>query len=150
MKAGPAAGPSTAGPAQRARHLGRLACAAIQDNGRGIAAEHLSKIFDPFFTTKPVGQGTGLGLSISQQIVQAHGGTIHVVSKVGHGTKFIVSLPRGTPAAGALDGGRRRRLRARRRRPLRHRAAEDAEGRTPGSGDDRAAAVRRRSRCPSA
>ncbi len=66
---------------------------SIQDNGKGIAQEHLPKIFDPFFTTKPVGQGTGLGLSISYQIVQAHGGTIHVASVLGKGTRFIISLP---------------------------------------------------------
>ena len=66
---------------------------SIQDNGKGISPENLQKIFDPFFTTKPVGQGTGLGLSISYQIVQAHGGTIHVASVPGKGTKFVISLP---------------------------------------------------------
>jgi len=66
---------------------------SIQDNGKGIAQEHLKKVFDPFFTTKPVGQGTGLGLSISYQIVQAHGGTIHVASVPGKGTRFVISLP---------------------------------------------------------
>jgi len=65
----------------------------IQDNGKGIAPQHLKQIFDPFFTTKAIGQGTGLGLSISFQIVQAHGGTIQVVSEVGRGTKFVVCLP---------------------------------------------------------
>ncbi len=72
---------------------------SIQDNGKGIAAEHLSKIFDPFFTTKPVGQGTGLGLSISYQIIQAHGGTIQVASVPGKGTKFVISLPAAAPVA---------------------------------------------------
>ena len=65
----------------------------IQDSGKGIAAEHLSRIFDPFFTTKPVGQGTGLGLSISQKIIQDHGGAIRVKSEPGRGTAFCVSLP---------------------------------------------------------
>ena len=65
----------------------------IQDNGKGIAKEHLEKIFDPFFTTKPIGQGTGLGLSISYQIVQAHGGSIRVASIPGKGSRFVVSLP---------------------------------------------------------
>ncbi len=72
---------------------------SIQDNGKGIAPEHLSKIFDPFFTTKPVGQGTGLGLSISHQIVQAHGGSLQVASVVGQGTRFVMSLPLVAAAA---------------------------------------------------
>lgn len=66
---------------------------SIQDNGKGIPQENLQKIFDPFFTTKPIGQGTGLGLSISFQIVQAHGGTLRVASKVGKGSRFTISLP---------------------------------------------------------
>jgi phosphoglycerate-specific signal transduction histidine kinase len=37
----------------------------VEDNGGGIAPEHLSRIFDPFFTTKAVGKGTGLGLSLA-------------------------------------------------------------------------------------
>jgi signal transduction histidine kinase len=77
---------------------------SIQDNGKGIAAEHLSKIFDPFFTTKPVGQGTGLGLSISYQIIQAHGGTIQVASTPGKGTRFVISLPAAAPAAASSAG----------------------------------------------
>src|SRR5581483_9676188 len=74
---------------------------SIQDNGKGIAAEHLQKIFDPFFTTKPVGQGTGLGLSISYQIIQAHGGTIQVASVPGKGTRFVISLPAAAGSAAA-------------------------------------------------
>jgi len=63
------------------------------DTGCGIAPENLEKIFDPFFTTKEVGQGTGLGLSVSFGIVERHGGNIRVLSKVGHGSTFIVWLP---------------------------------------------------------
>ena len=66
---------------------------SVADNGKGIAPDHLAKVFDPFFTTKPVGEGTGLGLSISFQIVQAHGGSITVQSRVGHGTTFTLRLP---------------------------------------------------------
>lgn len=66
----------------------------IEDNGSGIAPEHLDRIFEPFFTTKPVGKGTGLGLSIVYGIVQSHPGTIDVKSVVGRGTTFRVTLPR--------------------------------------------------------
>ncbi len=66
----------------------------IQDNGCGIAPEHLPHIFDPFFTTKPVGQGTGLGLSISDQIIRQHGGKIKVFSRPGKGTRFQIQFPR--------------------------------------------------------
>ena len=66
---------------------------AVQDDGCGIAQEHLSRIFDPFFTTKPVGKGTGLGLSLSYGIVRRHGGRIEVDSTPGAGTTFTVWLP---------------------------------------------------------
>jgi signal transduction histidine kinase len=66
----------------------------IEDNGCGIAPDHLDHIFEPFFTTKPVGKGTGLGLSIVYGIVQEHRGTIEVRSVVGSGTVFKVALPR--------------------------------------------------------
>jgi signal transduction histidine kinase len=65
----------------------------VEDQGAGIAEEHLSRIFEPFFTTKGVGEGTGLGLSIVQGIVQEHGGSIQVESKLGQGSKFTVLLP---------------------------------------------------------
>lgn len=65
----------------------------IADTGSGIPEEIKQRIFDPFFTTKPVGEGTGLGLAISYRIVEEHGGTIDVESKVGQGTRLIVKLP---------------------------------------------------------
>ena len=63
------------------------------DTGCGIPPENLNRLFDPFFTTKDVGHGTGLGLSVSYGIVERHGGTIWVQSKVGKGTTFKVWLP---------------------------------------------------------
>lgn len=69
----------------------------VEDEGSGIASEHLQRIFDPGFTTKGVGVGTGLGLSITYRIVQAHGGAIDVRSEPGVGTTVTVTLPRQHP-----------------------------------------------------
>lgn len=69
----------------------------IVDNGPGIPADVLPRIWDPFFTTKDVGEGTGLGLSIVHELVERHGGTIEVATKVGEGTTFTVRLPREIP-----------------------------------------------------
>ena len=49
-----------------------------QDNGAGIAAEHLSRVFEPFFTTKDVGRGTGLGLSQVYGFAKQNGGAVTV------------------------------------------------------------------------
>ena len=73
-------------------HEGGVAL-SFQDDGFGIAPEHLERIFDPFFTTKPVGVGTGLGLAIAFRIVEEHGGRITVSSALGAGTEFRVWLP---------------------------------------------------------
>ena len=52
------------------------------------------KTFQPFFTTKPTGQGTGLGLSLAYDVVtKGHGGTLEVLSTMGGGAEFILTLP---------------------------------------------------------
>lgn len=63
-----------------------------QDNGRGISDSDLPHLFEPFFSTKGA-RGTGLGLAVSWGIVEAHGGTIEVSSKVGEGSCFTIRLP---------------------------------------------------------
>src|SRR5581483_2254317 len=63
----------------------------IRDNGCGIPADRIDRIFSPFFTTKE--KGTGLGMAICKKIVEAHEGTIDVVSEAGRGAEFVVSLP---------------------------------------------------------
>ena len=63
----------------------------VCDNGAGIPAEKIDRIFNPFFTTKE--KGTGLGMAISKKIVEAHDGTIDVVSEPGRGTEFVITLP---------------------------------------------------------
>ena len=81
------------------RRAGARVEIAVSDTGCGIPEKDMQRIFDPFFTTKGVGQGTGLGLSVSHGIVEAHGGTIEVASKVGEGTTFRVFLPLEPAAA---------------------------------------------------
>jgi len=77
----------------------------VEDTGGGIEEKDLEHIFQPFFSTKAAGEGTGLGLSISRGIVKRHGGDIEVVSRVGEGTRFTVSLPVPAPAQdGERDG----------------------------------------------
>ncbi len=72
----------------------------VRDTGDGIPDDVLAEIFEPFFSTKP-GRGTGLGLWVSQGIVQNHGGTMRVRSRVGHGTIFTITLPVGGPPSDA-------------------------------------------------
>jgi signal transduction histidine kinase len=79
----------------------------IADSGTGIAPEIQGRIFDPFFTTKAVGKGTGQGLAIARTIVvDRHGGSLELQSRVGHGSTFTIRLPSaGVPPASRPDAG---------------------------------------------
>jgi two-component system, NtrC family, sensor kinase len=66
---------------------------AVQDTGCGMPEADVQKAFEPFFTTKAVGKGTGLGLFLSRETVLAHGGSLMLGSKAGHGTTVTVTLP---------------------------------------------------------
>lgn len=76
---------------------GDYVCIEVNDQGTGIAPEHLKKLFDPYFTTKQ--EGNGLGLASSYTIVRAHKGTITAESSPRHGATFRVYLPRSAPPA---------------------------------------------------
>ena len=71
----------------------------VTDTGPGISEEHLPHIFERFYRVpgdqQDSDKGLGLGLSFVKWIVTAHGGAIHVASKVGKGTTFEVTLPIG-------------------------------------------------------
>ena len=65
----------------------------VCDTGTGMDVNTLMYLFDPFYTTKQESEGTGLGLFIVYNEVQKMEGTIRVESKIGEGSKFIVTLP---------------------------------------------------------
>lgn len=70
----------------------------VEDDGIGIPAELLPRIFDPFVTSKMGRGGTGLGLHIAHNIaVNVLGGSISVVSALGHGTTFELNIPLVAP-----------------------------------------------------
>jgi len=72
----------------------------VEDRGIGISTEDQAKIFERFeraVSRRSYG-GMGLGLWIARQIVDAHGGQIHVESEPGHGSRFRVELPAAAPA----------------------------------------------------
>ncbi len=75
----------------------RCGCIEVQDTGVGIALEDTIHIFERFYRADPArtrrGGGSGLGLSIVDWVIRAHEGSIHVESRIGQGSTFILSLP---------------------------------------------------------
>jgi signal transduction histidine kinase len=75
----------------------RTAIVYVSDQGVGIPPEEQARIFDRFYRTdnrlRRNTQGTGLGLYLTRALVEAHGGTIRVESKVGRGSRFLFTLP---------------------------------------------------------
>jgi PAS domain S-box-containing protein len=70
---------------------------AVSDTGIGIAAGEQASVFDKFYQ---VGQrqaggleGTGLGLAITRHLVEEHGGTLHLESELGKGSRFTFTIP---------------------------------------------------------
>ena len=77
----------------------------VEDNGAGIAADQLQYIFERFYRADQArnrddpAAGFGLGLAICNWVTHAHGGTLEVVSRLGHGSCFLIRLPMA-PGAG--------------------------------------------------
>ncbi len=65
----------------------------VRDDGEGIPEDIRARVFEPFFSTKGAHRGSGLGLWVCQEIIRSHGGQMHINSKVGKGTTFLVGLP---------------------------------------------------------
>ncbi|WP_256217743.1 ATP-binding protein [Paenibacillus sp. OV219] len=63
----------------------------IIDEGIGIPEDRIPMLGNPFYTDKD--KGTGLGIMVSQRIIQSHQGALEIKSKVGAGTKVMITLP---------------------------------------------------------
>lgn len=74
---------------------------SVQDTGAGIAPEDLPHIFEHFYkadrSRERSRSGSGIGLAIVKQIVEAHGGQVHVESTPGKGSVFSFTVPAFTP-----------------------------------------------------
>lgn len=70
---------------------------SVQDTGRGIKAENITKLFEKFerldVDRNTTTEGTGLGLAITKLLVEMMGGTINVQSSFGQGSIFMVNIP---------------------------------------------------------
>jgi CheY-like chemotaxis protein len=92
---------------------------SVTDTGDGIPNEVRAHMFEPFVTSKEPGKGTGLGLATVQSIVTGMHGEIDVLTKIGEGTTFEISLARSSATADRvgdleveerINGARRRVL----------------------------------------
>lgn len=64
----------------------------IKDSGPGISPENVAHLFRPYFSTKG-SKGMGVGLYLAREIIQAHHGSLEVISEPGKGAEFILRLP---------------------------------------------------------
>ena len=78
-------------------------CIEVADTGSGIPAEHLPYVFERFYRADPArtreSGGAGLGLAICKAIIEAHGGTLRVISSTvaPSGTQFYINIPMQSP-----------------------------------------------------
>ena len=98
---------TTIGTNIRSVEQGNYVRIIINDHGKGIPRENLSRIFDPYFTTKKKKErgGIGLGLAISDSIIKYHNGLISVESIVNSGTAFSIYLTATVEHPPAEAGG---------------------------------------------
>jgi two-component system phosphate regulon sensor histidine kinase PhoR len=80
------------------KHKGMVGI-VIEDNGRGISAEHLPRLTERFYrantNSEAEKEGTGLGLAIVKHILIRHRGKLQIDSKLDKGSQFTAWLPKG-------------------------------------------------------
>ena len=82
----------------RARRVDGMVRLSVKDSGPGIPPNDVPHLFERFWRASGVNErGTGLGLSIARSIVEAHGGTLWVESRLGEGSTFFFTLPAVMP-----------------------------------------------------
>ncbi len=80
---------------------------SVTDTGIGIPPDLLPHVFDKFYRVENVvhqKEGTGLGLALVRGIVDYHGGSVEVESRLGSGSTFTVRMPQNSPAAHRVSG----------------------------------------------
>ncbi len=112
-----------------ARREGEELTIEVRDNGIGICAQMMPRMFTLFAQASPALErsegGLGIGLSLVRGLVELHGGRVCAYSEgAGQGSKFVVRLPVGNPAA-AEDGQEAGPAAHARSRPLRLLVADD-------------------------
>jgi signal transduction histidine kinase len=87
---------------------------SVQDSGPGIKSEEMARIFEPFWQgeayRRKARDGVGLGLAITKRLIEAHGGTVELVSGQGKGTRAVIRLPAARvlpsrPQLSVISGG---------------------------------------------
>ncbi len=81
----------------RVRRIDGAAELSVEDDGPGIPFEERARLFEPFFTTRAL--GIGLGLALVKQIIDAHDGSIEILSSASGGAKFRATIPDQKPSA---------------------------------------------------
>jgi signal transduction histidine kinase len=68
---------------------------SVQDSGKGLEPDLVTRAFEPFFLKSRLKRGTGLGLPFAHAVVKQHGGSVEIDSAPGQGTTFHLSFPSG-------------------------------------------------------
>lgn len=72
----------------------------VKDTGVGIAESEQARVFERFYRVREAQgrshEGTGIGLALARELVELHGGSASVASKLGEGSTFTVRIPRGS------------------------------------------------------
>jgi len=86
--------------ALRIRDAGSGIDLTVSDTGTGIPPDELPRMFERFHRVENARgrshEGSGIGLALVSELVRLHGGSIGVESELGHGTTFLVKIPKGT------------------------------------------------------